>query len=267
MAINAANLPFGGQAAGTYTGQVVLQTSGNTVTIPVSVTVGANVFQQVNALNFTMPYQGANPLPQVLTVASTSASFKFYTAPVNSTGSWLSTSTSTSYTNTTPYSVTVTVTAAVNMAPGTYTDEIIFRSSDNTQTMTVPVTLTVAPPTATFFDNLPGQLSFSLLAKATTTPPAQPLQIRNAGIGTLKWTASVTTSDGGGWLSLSPGGGTAPSTVSVAINPANLPYGGQSRRDLHRTGGPCRLQGAPSQCLSASWWELSVEVSSSSQVR
>ena len=213
------------RAAGTYTGQVVLQTSGNTVTIPVSVTVGANVFQQMNALNFTMPFQGANPLPQVLTVASTSASFKFYTAPVNSTGNWLSTSTSTSYTNTTPYGVTVTVTTAPNMAAGTYTDEIVFQSSDGTQTMTVPVTLTIEPPTATFFDNLPGQLSFSGKPDGSALA-TQSFQIRRAGVGTLAWTLSTSTADGGNWLTASSSSGTGSSLVTMSVVTGNLPNGG-----------------------------------------
>ena len=64
--INPLNLPGGGQIAGTFTGQVTLQSTGEAVTIPVAVTVGANAFEQVNALNFTMPFGGIDPLPQVL---------------------------------------------------------------------------------------------------------------------------------------------------------------------------------------------------------
>ncbi len=53
-------------------------------------------------------------------------------------------------------------------------------------------------------------------------PPAQTFQIANTGSGALDWTAQVV---GGDWLSLEPTTGLAPSTVSVAVNPASLPAG------------------------------------------
>ena len=56
----------------------------------------------------------------------------------------------------------------------------------------------------------------------STPPPSQPLEIRNAGTGTLNWTATVTTSDGGAWLSISSTSGTAPSVPQVSVNPANI---------------------------------------------
>ena len=52
-------------------GQLLFQTSGDSVTIPVAVTVGASVITQVNPLNFTMAFGGANPLAQVLNIAMT----------------------------------------------------------------------------------------------------------------------------------------------------------------------------------------------------
>ena len=54
--------------------------------------------------------------------------------------------------------------------------------------MTVPVTLTVAAPGTTFFDSLPGDMSF--FRTTTETPAAADRAIRNAGTGTLHWTAS-----------------------------------------------------------------------------
>src|SRR4029077_18057169 len=85
-----------------------------------------------------------------------------------------------------------------------------------------PVTLTVADPTAgAIFDNLPGQVSFSF-PTGGAPPPAQALQIRNAGSGTLSWTLSTSTSDGGNWLNVSVQSGTASSLVSVSITKLNL---------------------------------------------
>jgi hypothetical protein len=90
VSINPSLLPSNGLAAGTFNGQIVLQTTGDEVTIPVSVTVGANVFAQVNAINFTMPQGGANPLPQILAVASTGTNFTFSSAVYTASGgAWL----------------------------------------------------------------------------------------------------------------------------------------------------------------------------------
>ena len=226
VSITAASLPGGGLIAGTYCGQVVFQTAGDVGTVPVCVVVGPNVFVQVNPLSFTMPVGGANPLPQVVTMASTgSANFDFYSLSVATAtgGSWLKISPSSGVFST-PGAFTVSVSAST-LAAGIYTGEIVFSEySTNTMAITVPVTLTVAASTSAYFDNLPGQLSYFL--KPGGSPPAQPLQIRNAGTGTLKWTGSQTTADGGKWLSLSPASGTAPTAVSVSIAPANLPGGG-----------------------------------------
>jgi LysM repeat protein len=69
---------------------------------------------------------------------------------------------------------------------------------------------------------MPGGVSF-FQATGGTTPAAQTIPIRNAGTGTLDWTATADTSDGGAWLVLSKASGTAPSTPSVSIVSANLP--------------------------------------------
>jgi len=225
VAITPHNLPGQGLIAGTYCGQVLFQMSGDEGTVPVCAVVGANVFEQVNPINFTMPVGGANPLPQVITIASTGASFNFYSTSVATAtgGGWLKISPSAGVFST-PGAFTVSVNAST-LAAGTYTGEIVFSEySTNTMAITVPVTLTVAPTAGSYFDNLPGQLSFFL--KPGGSPPSQPLQIRNAGTGTLHWTASESTADGGNWLSVSPPSGNAPSTVTVAIAPQNLPGSG-----------------------------------------
>jgi hypothetical protein len=221
------NLPGGGLVAGTFTGQIILQAGQDRVTIPIAVTVGVAVFRQVNPLNFTMPYAAADPLPQVITLASTGANFSYTINAQSSTGgSWLTINRGTGCCYNTPDSITVTATPAVTLAAGTYSAEIIAQQyGGGQQGIVIPVTLTIEPPTATFFDALPGQLTFSM-ATGGTAPPAQSLQIRNAGEGTLKWTAATNTSDGGSWLTLSAASGTAPSYLNIGINPAKLPGGG-----------------------------------------
>jgi hypothetical protein len=57
-------------------------------------------------------------------------------------------------------------------------------------------------------------------------PTSQALRITNTGGGRLNWTATTDSP----WLSVSPTSGTAPSTVSVSVNIANLSVGSFSGR-------------------------------------
>jgi hypothetical protein len=56
-------------------------------------------------------------------------------------------------------------------------------------------------------------------------PPSQALTISNEGAGTLRWDATVTTTNGGSWVSVSPTSGTAPSALMVTANPLGLSEG------------------------------------------
>jgi uncharacterized repeat protein (TIGR01451 family) len=117
---------------------------------------------------------------------------------------------------------TVTITAPATLAAGTYTGEIVFY--DTTSAMVVPVTLTVAPSTVPFFDNVQGQMSF--FAATGATPASQSMLIEGLGAYGLNWTLTPMTADNGNWLTLSTTTGTAPSSVAVGINIANLPSQG-----------------------------------------
>jgi hypothetical protein len=223
IGINPANLPGLGLTAGTFIGQIVFQTAEDSVTVPITVTVGASVFSQVNPLNFTKTFAGGDPLSQVISIASTDSAINFTATAVSSTGGdWLTITNSNGCCYTTPQAMTVSVNPGVSLAAGTYMAEIIVKSQSGTDAIVVPVTLTIEPSTATFFDDVPGALTFAM-ATGGTAPPSQALQIRNAGAGTLDWTASPTTADGGNWLSLSAASGTAPAYLTIGINPANLP--------------------------------------------
>jgi len=173
-----------------------------------------------------MPFGGANPQPQILSIASTGTNFNFYSASVSTSkgGNWLLLSPATGV-FTTPEAFTVTVVNASALPVGTYTGEIIFSEyPNNTMAITIPVSLTITS-CGPFFDSLPGLMSYSFLP-STTNPPAQSVQVRAAGSGALKWTLVTTTSDGGAWLSASVNSGTAPSTVTVKVVNSALPGSG-----------------------------------------
>lgn len=225
VGVDVSLLPGGGAVGGTYVGQLLFQTTGDTTTIPVAVTVGTSIFEQVNGISFTMPFGGANALPQILDIESTDNSAIRYTPYVSTGqgGSWLSVSPNNLACCYTPYPITVSVNAST-LPAGTYTGEVtLVEYANPARSLNVPVTLTIVSSGA-FFNTLPGALSFSLKTSGTAT--SQVIQIGNAGSGTLSWTVTPSTSDAGDWLTVSAASGTAPSLDTVEVNASQLPGGG-----------------------------------------
>lgn len=226
VGISKANLPNGGSTAGTYNGQLKIQTSGggSIVTVPIGLTIASNAMAQVNALSFTKPFAGDDPLPQTVTIASQGAAFGFNVAANNGSagGNWLSVSPAGNCC-VSPRALTISAGPIVSLAAGNYLGQILV--DNGAQIMVIPVNMTVAPLNGPFFDNTAGQLSFALAAGATTAPPDQLVQIRNAGPSTLNWTVTPVTHDGGNWLTVSNTSGSAPSQLSIGVVPANLPNG------------------------------------------
>jgi hypothetical protein len=195
-------------------------------TVAVVVNVGPGTFSQVNPINFVMPVGGANPLPQVLSLATTdNSSLRFSSSAVTGKGgSWLQISTSGGGCCFTPFPLRVSVNGATLKA-GVYTGEINLVQFANPGTsMTVPVTLTVVGATKAIFDNVPGQTSFSFKPSGVN-PPSQTIQIANAGPSgtTLAWSVTRTTADAGTWLKVLPATGTNTGSYVVSVTAKNLP--------------------------------------------
>jgi hypothetical protein len=228
--VSVASLPSGGLIAGTFIGQIALQTAGDIPTIPIAVVVGADILSQVNPIGFTKLFAGLNPLPQTITIPSTGASFNFsYHAFTATGGNWLSVTTlgwNACSLCAAPETLSISVNPSPTLAVGTYIGQIVITDQFGLLSLTVPVTLTIAPAGTPYFDNLPGQLSYSIKTLSTANPPAQTIQIRNGGAGTLSWTLEVTTADGGNWLAASSLTGTAPSTMTISVTTSNLPSSG-----------------------------------------
>lgn len=104
------------------------------------------------------------------------------------------------------------------LAAGTYSGTVQITAA-GVSTVTVPITLTVAPAAASLVV-APQALSFNYIVSGAL-PAAQNVAITNAGGGTLSWSASSAAA----WLRLSPASGTAPATLSVSINPAIMAAG------------------------------------------
>jgi hypothetical protein len=222
-----ANLPSGGALTGTFTGELLVEAAGDTATIPIIVTVGDGIFVQMNPLNFVMPLGGANPLPQILTVASNDNAISLRFTPTAATatgGNWLSVSPNNLACCYTPNPLTVSVNAP-SLKAGTYTGEITIEEYTNPSlTMTVPVVLTVVASGA-LFDNIPGQTSFSF--KPGSSAATQTIQLGNGGTGTLNWSVSTNTADTGTWLKVTPTKGVNTGSYTVSVTAASLPGKGK----------------------------------------
>ena len=69
----------------------------------------------------------------------------------------------------------------------------------------------------------PGSLSFAY-AIGGATPASQSVSVTATGAA-LSFTATASTTSGGNWLSVSPGSGASPATLTVSVNPAGVPGG------------------------------------------
>jgi hypothetical protein len=147
VSINPQNLPNQGLVAGQFSGQLLFQSNSSTVTVPVSVQLGPNIFTQMTGLNFSMPYGGSNPASQSLNVTSTGTAFDTTNIEASGNGgNWLTVSPIGSVCCVTPEKITVSVNGAPGAPPtavpaGIHIAEAIFNSGRSA--MTVPITLTV----------------------------------------------------------------------------------------------------------------------------
>ena len=198
------NMPGLGLIAGVYTGQLLFQSGASSVTVPISVEIGANVFVQLAGLSFTKPFGAINPLPQAINVSSTGTAFAFTATGTTATGGvWFSISPS-GFCCTTPHSITATVNALATLPSRVYTGQAVF--DRGTSAMTVPVILTVTS-TLAIVPNVVG------LTQAAATA-----SITNAGLVLgLVTTASSNTVPVGSVISESPLAGTQVNTGS-AVN-------------------------------------------------
>jgi uncharacterized protein (TIGR03437 family) len=172
------------------------------------------------SLQFAYTTGGAAPPAQAIQITNSGAVTLAWTASV-STGStnaaWLSVSPAS---GTAPSALSVSV-APAGLGAGVYTGSVQISSTGASNTpLSVPVTFTITQA-APILAVAPQALTFNY-SVGDPAPAAQTVSITNTGGGTLSWTASTS---GEYWLTLSPASGTAPSTLSVSINPANLAAG------------------------------------------
>lgn len=226
VSVNSASL-----LPGTYTGLITV-TSGSanitnspqtaSVTLTVSAATPA-IGVTVSSLSFVAD-AGGNPAAQSFTVNNTGTGGLAWAAAVAtaSGGSWLSVTPTSGSSGTV---VQVTVNSAA-LPTGAYSGTITISSSSpgvTIGTVTIAVSLVVRSTTPVTIVN-PSSLTFSS-TPGGAAPEAQTVSLINGGPGTLSWAATVTTSDGGNWLVVSPLSGATPGTLTVMIDNNRLSYG------------------------------------------
>jgi hypothetical protein len=124
-------------AAGTYTGSVTVSSRVGSVTVPVTLTITAAASGiAVSPTSLAFSYQQGGTVPPSQTLSVTSSATTSFTVSVSG-GSWLSVGSSS---GTTPGTIRVSATPG-SLAVGTYTGSVVIKSSSNS--VTVPVTLTI----------------------------------------------------------------------------------------------------------------------------
>jgi uncharacterized protein (TIGR03437 family) len=205
VAVNATGL-----AANTYNGTITIAATGATSqVVSVSLVVTQpTVTVSATSLNFAYQTGTTAPAAQSVTIGGTTGLAFTATA---SGGSWLSV---TPGSGTTGGTVSVSVNTsglAVNTYKGTVT---IAATGASSQVVNITLVVSNSPTISAS----PSALNFAFQTGGTA-PAAQSINI--GGSSGLAFTATAATVSGS-WLSVSPGSGTTPGSVSVSVNTSGL---------------------------------------------
>ena len=212
--------------AGTRTATITVSDPGasnspQTCAVTVLVSSGARIGLSPASVSMTAPLGGPDPPGQSVAIQNTGGGSLAWSATFSP--SWLSGSVS-SGTLAAGASQTLTLSASVSgLTAGSYSGSMTVTSagaSNSPQSMSVTLAISQAPvisldSTSLTFDAPLGGAN----------PAAQSLVLRNAGGGTLAWSASTAA----GWLFVNPASGSlspgSMSTLSVSVNTASLAAG------------------------------------------
>ncbi len=201
-----------GLTVGTYSGSIRFRVNESTYSVPVTFTVSAPIRTLTlspTSLSFSATAGGASPASQNVSVSATPNST--FTASASG-GSWLTVSPGT---GTTP--ATLSVNANVTgLAAGTYSGTVTVTGNGLSRSVTVTFTVSAAVRTLTV-----SPTSLSLSATAGGASPAS----QSVSVSATPNTTFTASASGGSWLTVSPGTGTTPATLSVTANVTGLAAG------------------------------------------
>lgn len=207
-----------GLSPGTRTGSVIFTpiNGGGPIAIPVVFTITTAVSNLVLSppqLNFNFQIGGGVPQEQTVAINSTSADAPLaYTAAIHSNAgaTWLRLS---GTSGTSPGFVSVGLNTQ-NLNEGVYSAQIVVRADGaGNNPQTVPVSLTVTRQFS--FSAAPSSLNFTAVIGSAPQTQAVQLTAASPPLGFLATSSST-------WLTVSPNGGNAPTTMGVSVNPQGL---------------------------------------------
>ncbi len=210
---------------GPYNGTVTISSAASNSPVAVPVTLTVLAAPQLSATPSQIMLSqgqtaGSNPTTQSVQVTAgtgqtSGASIGFsVTASTNKGGNWLTVSPTT---GTTPTTLTVTIDSG-GLAVGTYPGTIMIEPTAGAVEL-VTVTLNVTNPQT--LSATPTPLSFTY-PQGAPTPQPQTVTVSSSAGPALSLSTTVSTTDKGNWLSVSPTGGATPLALSVSVNPAGL---------------------------------------------
>jgi uncharacterized protein (TIGR03437 family) len=217
-----------GLTANTYSGTIVVTSSGSTTsqTIPVTLVVSTTTLFQLGGTppTFTAPAGSTTPLTQTLPLSSTDSQSITFSTTTSSNGNWLSVS---APTTTTPSTLTFTANPA-GLAQGTYSGTITLTSTNiqvANSPLVIPVTMTVGQGGSVGgLSASPTSLSFTQVINSAGTPQS----IAVSGPAGITFSAVASLPFGQNWLSVSPSSFTLPATLTASVNTSGLNQGAYS---------------------------------------
>jgi len=223
----------GGLKAGMYSTTVTVSSQGSSmkITLKVQFIVRSKLTKTcISSKTQSLPFTGtkgqADPTPQKVTITNCGSAGSWTVLTKTDDGAnWLSVgSQGSNLQSKASQDVPIQVSSA-NLHPGTYTGQVTFTLGSS---MTVVnVMFTVQPPAHTACITAgPSSLTFAAIQNQGD-PKSQTATIGNCG-SSGAWTASISTTDGANWLSVSPSNGNlnanATQNVSISVTSAGLQF-------------------------------------------
>ncbi|MBL8216221.1 MAG: hypothetical protein JNK87_36210 [Bryobacterales bacterium] len=216
-------------AVGTYSATITIVSGlGNTLQVPVTLVVGGtgggSGFVSPSSVSLGSSAGQTTPSQQIITLnPGFNTNFTVSNVTTNSGGAWLTV-------NPTSGSVSGSTTIQVNANPvglpnGNYAGSFVVTMAGIGST-NVPVQFAVGSGSTGGGSLLLSQSSLTFNTPSTAQLPTQQvITINSSTTQSVSFTASATTSTGGGWLTLSQASGTTPTSLVVSANPTFLATG------------------------------------------
>ena len=215
-----------GLAPGSYTGSLSIASPGlTTINVPVTLTIGANPIITANPSPLALAaVRNGSAATQTVAIQTSSGVAAFSATATTATGgNWLIV---TPLISSAPGNIDIAANPA-NLAPGTYTGAVtITAAAAANQTVILLVTFTVTD--SAVISAAPRSQTLSLVSSVSAGSALLrelPLINVTSTVASANITTTVSTTNGGAWLSAGSATGTAPGTVSSFVDATGLAPG------------------------------------------